>query len=107
MPLSGPITGLVFRSVENHQALFLSGGQSTLAGMCFIRRLSQECCSNGRQFRNSRRKLCLTDAIVESGEIEVSFIRVILYHFSFFAHSLTRNIFDFPLSTASFSFSVK
>lgn len=73
--LSGPVTRLVLRSVENHQALFLSGRQSPLAGMCFIRRLPQECCSNGRQFRDGRRKLCFFDAIVESGEIEVSFLR--------------------------------
>ena len=75
MLLSGPVSELVLRSAENYQALFLSGRQFTLAGMCFIRRLPQERCSNGRQFRNSRRKLCLIDAVVESGEIEVSFLR--------------------------------
>lgn len=34
------------KHIFNNQTIFLSGGQSTLAGMCFIRRLPQKRCSD-------------------------------------------------------------
>lgn len=96
--------------IFNNPELFISGRQSPLAGMCFVRRLPQECCSNGRQFGDGRRKLCLTDAIIESGKIEVNLFRSFrdLASFQFLCPRVDLFMFSILLwSTASFSSSVK